>query len=461
MRSPFARSARFGAQPLAVESFLAGWRDSSRASTEIIPLDEVEQWSSGPDLDEIRHREGAFFAIIGIDITGPDRRWQQPIIDQPEVGILGTAVRITDDTMHCLMQAKAEPGTVGGLQLGPSVQATRSNYTRRHGGKAVPYLSHFLGDDAAVQGFDVSQSEQGARFLGKHNRNMVRFVGDDMVTEEGFEWFTVGELHHALRSGDYINFDARTVLAGLGALEASRTSAEGGHDDFSGLLARSLRAGAPARNELDEIIGWLREARRARFTVNRTALRDLDGWAYRDGRIEHEEGAFFSVVGARVTASGREVSQWCQPLIVEQSLALLGLAVTVIDDVLHVLLRAIREPGLATGAEIGPTVQAVPETYLRMPSLPRPECLDLIMPTGGGTVLYDNVLSGEGGRFYEARQRHLITLVDPVDEPPGHRWVAVHQFSELLGRGLLVNEQARSMFACLMSLLTPPSPDQG
>ena len=34
------------------------------------------------------------------------------------------------------MQAKVEPGNINSIQLSPTLQATRSNYTKAHGGIA-------------------------------------------------------------------------------------------------------------------------------------------------------------------------------------------------------------------------------------------------------------------------------------------------------------------------------------
>ena len=438
----------------AVNDFLIRSREKSRATTEIIPLDEVDEWIVD-DLS-VRHISGAFFKIVGLRVHIESYTWDQPIIDQPEVGILGTAVRVRDGvTMECLMQAKAEPGTVGGVQLGPTVQATKSNYSRRHGGREIPYLNQFLGDAATVQGFDIAQSEQGARFLEKNNRNIVVFVNDDTPVHDSFAWFSIGDVHRALGTGDLVNFDARTVLAGLGALDAWRAIPDSSHDDISALLSHSLADMKNSQYNLDMLLAWLRiERNKLRRRIERVSLSQLREWRRYNGRIIHSRGGFFQVVGARISAVGREVDEWCQPLIIEENTALLGLAVAVINGTVHVLLRATPEPGLTKGVELGPTVQVVPKNYRCLPELPRPTGWDIV-DVGNGSVIYDQTLSGEGGRFYKARQRHLIVLIDRADEPPGYRWVSLYQFAELIRRGHLVNEQARSLFACLLSRLTP------
>lgn len=69
--------------------------------------------------------------------------WDQPIINQPEVGYLGFIVKEFNGVLHFLMQAKIEPGNVNHVQLSPTIQATRSNYTQVHQGAKRYILSTF------------------------------------------------------------------------------------------------------------------------------------------------------------------------------------------------------------------------------------------------------------------------------------------------------------------------------
>ena len=42
------------------------------------------------------------------------------------------------------MQAKIEPGNINKIQLSPTIQATKSNFTQKHGGRKPNYLEYFL-----------------------------------------------------------------------------------------------------------------------------------------------------------------------------------------------------------------------------------------------------------------------------------------------------------------------------
>jgi len=70
--------------------------------------------------------------------------------------------------LYFLMQAKIEPGNINAVQLSPTLQATKSNYTQVHKGNVPLYLSYFLEErkDVTIL-LDQLQSEQGARFLKK------------------------------------------------------------------------------------------------------------------------------------------------------------------------------------------------------------------------------------------------------------------------------------------------------
>ena len=64
------------------------------------------------------------------------------------------------------MQAKIEPGNVNYVQLSPTLQATKSNYTQVHKGRKPLFLDYFQERDNCEVLLDQFQSEQGARYPG-------------------------------------------------------------------------------------------------------------------------------------------------------------------------------------------------------------------------------------------------------------------------------------------------------
>ncbi|MFG1709997.1 NDP-hexose 2,3-dehydratase family protein [Nonomuraea sp. M3C6] len=419
-----------------------------------LPLEELAGWREDPATGDLRHASGRFFAVEGLDVRRPGwavPAWSQPIINQPEAGILGILLRRVEGEPQLLMQAKNEPGNPGGPQLSPTVQATRSNYTRVHQGRAVPYLDFFRQPQGRVLA-DVRQSEQGAWFYRKRNRNMVVEVAEDVEAAEGFRWLPLRRVRELLSVPDLVNMDARTVLACLPFLDG----AHGG--EFGAAVARSRDPRWGARHHTAELLSWL-SGIRSTVDVQATPvpLNQVRRWRRAEGRISHETGGFFDVIGVRVQANGREVGGWTQPMIAPVGTGVVGFLVRRIGGVVHALAHARVEPGYTDVVELAPTVQCTPGNYDHLPPQARPPLLDALLDAAPERVRFDTMLSEEGGRFYHARNRYLVVEVDedPLPGHPAFRWIALHQLDELLRHSYYLNVQARTLNACLHGLAHP------
>ncbi|BDM71245.1 NDP-hexose 2,3-dehydratase [Streptomyces nigrescens] len=461
-----AESAAAGAfaDTADVVRWFAEYGKRAYTRTERVPLEELKDWKQDPGTGDISHHSGKFFSIEGVEVHvpgAPVAHWSQPIINQPEVGILGILAKEFDGVLHFLMQAKVEPGNVGGLQLSPTVQATRSNYTRVHGGRPVPYLEYFLDTEDHHIVADVRQSEQGSAFLRKRNRNMVVETADDVHVRDGFRWLTLGQLHRLLALDDLLNMDARTVLACLPLAHPELPSVHGRPDEgFRDALLRSAGAPSGTLHTLGELLSWITQARsRTDVRTARVPLAGLPGWQHRDGRISHESGRFFDVVGVSVEAGGREVARWSQPMIAPYGTGVAAFLVRRFRGVLHILAHTRVEAGYLDVIELAPTVQCTPANYELLPPEARPRFLDTVLGAPRESIRYDTVLSEEGGRFHHARNRYLIVETDAEVRPddPEFRWCSLHQLVELLRHSHYLNVQARSLVACLHSLLSGPA----
>ena len=420
----------------------------------VIPLTALAGWAGDFDTGNISHHTGKFFSVEGVAVDipdGPVTNWTQPIINQPEIGILGILVKQFDGVLHFLMQAKVEPGNANGLQLSPTVQATRSNYTQVHKGKAVPYLEYFRDTSRHHVITDVRQSEQGSWFYQKRNRNMVVEVTEDVPVLDGFSWLTLGQIHQLLAVDDLVNMDARTVLACLPFHGPGLVSVLAPSDDsFRSALARSCGPDAGSLHGQNEVLRWITDVRsRARVYTSMIPLKDVRHWHNTDGTLSHDSGRFFDLIAVKVQARGREVQEWTQPMIRPSSTGLVAFLVARIGGVLHVLVHALVQPGCMDVAELAPTVQCAPDNYA---DLGRPLFLDEVLKSTD--VRFDVTLSEEGGRFYHARNRYVIVEVDagPEHDHPDFWWMTVNQITELLQHSHYVNVEARSLLACLHSL---------
>ncbi|MER7013295.1 NDP-hexose 2,3-dehydratase family protein [Saccharopolyspora sp. NPDC000359] len=404
------------------------------------PLDRLDGWHFDTGTTNLVHRSGRFYSIEGLEVSTDHREvetWTQPIILQPEIGILGILVKEFDGVPHCLMQAKMEPGNVNVLQLSPTVQATRSNYTRVHQGNAVPYLEYFVAPRRGRVVFDALQSEQGSWFLNKRNRNMIVEVTEDVELRDDFCWLTFEQLGELLREDNLVNMDSRTVLSGLPFLDRP------GGAEFGG----------PAAHHTEELLSWFTEAR-SRYRLDRRTLplAQVRGWVRDDELIRHESGRYFEVVGVDVQASNREVTSWSQPMIKPSDRGVIAFLARWIDGTFHVLVQARTEAGTSDVVEMSPTVNCIPSNYRGSPVSQRPRYLDQVLMAPASKVLLDVVHSEEGGRFYHAENRYLVVEVDedfPVEVPADFVWMTPEQLVGFVRYGNYVNVAARCLLTCM------------
>lgn len=167
---------------------------------------------------EILNRKRSFFSITGMrHFEDGEFIGEQPIIIQSEIGYLGIICKKFDGVLHFLMQAKIEPGNINCVQISPTLQATKSNFTRAHGGKFPAYLDYFENSAKYYVIYDQIQSEQSSRFFRKRNRNMIMYLTEDQEIEAGtnFKWMTLGQIKTFMKINNLVNMDSRTVLSGL------------------------------------------------------------------------------------------------------------------------------------------------------------------------------------------------------------------------------------------------------
>ncbi|MEU7714531.1 NDP-hexose 2,3-dehydratase family protein [Micromonospora chalcea] len=440
-----------------IHEWLAGWRRRAGMRVDVVPLAGLRGWHQDADTGVLAHGSGRFFRVEGLSVEVPGAavpRWDQPVLHQPEVGILGLLARRDGDTLRVLVQAKAEPGNQDGHQIAPTVQATRSNWTGVHGGRPVPFLHHFRDPDPRRVLVDVRQSEHGSWFLRKRNRNMVVLTDEDIVPPPGFRWLSLAQLHRLLRHDDLVNMDTRTVLSCLPA-ELTARAAGPAQDAFTAALRRSCRPGTGSRHRTGELLHWITDVRsRTEVGADRTALRGRAAWHLGEVSLRHDSGLFFEVIGVDVDAEGREVASWSQPMLRPCGQGVVAFLATRLDGVLHVLAHARVEAGFVDVVELAPTVQCTPATLDYLPAAARPPFLDQVLGAPPERVRFRAVLSEEGGRLYRARSSYLVVETDDVDlESDQYRWVTLHQVSELLRHSNYVNVSARSLVACLRGLL--------
>ena len=421
---------------------------------EKIPFAQMKMWHSDVD-GSLRHDSGRFFSIVGIDVMtdfGDNNHWRQPIILQPEVGYLGILTKEIDGVLYCLMQAKIEPGNVNCVQISPTLQATKSNYCRVHSGKSPHYLDYFVNAKPENIILDQLQSEQGARFMRKRNRNIIIKVDDDVPVFEDFRWMTLAQIKELMRYDNVVNMDTRTVLSGL-KISDFITPLDGMHgmSQFGKDLVLSAKTKHSYSSTRDHL-SWLANLKsRYDLLVNYCPVLDMPGWKKTESEIVRDDHRYFRIIGVNVTISNREVSTWCQPLVEPMQQGLCALIIKKINGVYHFLMQAKLECGNFDVFELAPTVQCLTGNIPRELQY-QPDFYPYVINAKKEQIVFDALQSEEGGRFYREQNRNLIIEAGddfPLEVPERFTWMTLRQIYKFLRFNNYLNIQARSLISAL------------
>jgi oxidase EvaA len=445
-------------------SWLESRRRVHQFSIRQIPWSELDSWSFDSETGNLRHVTGRFFTVEGLNVSTDyptPSVFYQPIMNQPEIGILGILAKRFEGVLHFLMQAKMEPGNINLVQLSPTVQATKSNYTQVHRGRCPRYLEYFIERSRGRVLVDQLQSEQGSFFLRKRNRNIIVETEENVQVYEDFCWMTLGQLKAVLQDDNLVNMDTRTVISSIPLVSSEdeaiafglAQSHSAGKRSFEGELVTSTlcRDGGLSANV--EIISWLTELKAmAEIQVQQVPLNALRGWQKDDLSIYREDRRFFAVIAVSVEADTREVPGWSQPIVCPCATGITAFVTRRIDGVLHFLVQARMEPGIFDMFEMAPTIQYLSGSGGIGPADMPPPFLDLVANAPRDRIRYESLQSEEGGRFYHYQNRNVVIEINESEElelPRGYIWMTLGQIHEFLQHNNYFNIEARGLLACL------------
>ena len=198
-------------------------REESDMIVEEIDVKDLEKWNIEIKSGNISHDSKGFFEIIGIKVSNTfDREvgkegWTQPMIAKNPGGILGILMKKINGIPHYLLQAKAEPGNIGKLQLSPTLQATTSNLLKAHGGKRPLFAEYFDDSNNPKIIYAKWQSEDGGRFYLKSNYNMIVEIEDDEELDipDYFIWVTLYQIKQLLKIENFVGPHVRGIISYL------------------------------------------------------------------------------------------------------------------------------------------------------------------------------------------------------------------------------------------------------
>ena len=402
----------------------------------------------------VRNKNNSFFSVSGYqEIEGDQIISEQPIIIQDEIGYLGIICRKIGGVLNFLMQAKIEPGNINKIQLSPTIQATKSNFTQRHGGKSPMYLDYFVQAGRNEVIVDQIQSEQSSRFYKKRNRNIVIRVDDDVRVTDSHRWMTLGQIKELMNEDNLVNMDTRTVLSCLpfpaaGLLEEEKGKAAGLFSDAA--LYESMFSPVDQR-AISEIYSNINDFKMYRSKSSRlVGLKSLKSWVVGQKEIHCRKPYDFKVIYCYIEIEGREVTYWEQPLFEATAPAVFGIFTCVQDGVRKFMVRIKAELGSFDGAELGPVVQLEPSNPRNeLNSLEKLFLKKLEKKEG---IIKDVMLSEEGGRFYHEQNRNAIIEVGAGEAgplPPGFFWVNFSTLNMMVQFNNVLNIQLRNLLALL------------
>lgn len=465
----FIRSLLDEEKSLVTSDYAIEWIRNQNKKTEVtvkqIPFSQLKDW--GFSKGSLNHKSGKFFSINGIEVLtnyGNVEKWQQPIINQPEIGYLGFITKEFNGILHFLMQAKIEPGNINYVQLSPTLQATKSNYSRVHQGNSPAYLEFFQKVKKEQILLDQLQSEQGARFLKKRNRNIIIKVEEEIEVLENFLWLTLAQIKKLMKVDNIVNMDTRTVISGipLGDLSVESVEVIGAFSNikfsnFTRGLLNSSAYDAVSVNSLNDVILFITDLKvKYDLEVENVPLNSLKEWIVGENSIHHKDKKYFEIIAADIKIGNREVVNWTQPMVKPVQEGICAFICKNINGVLHFVVQAKLECGNFDIIEFAPTVQCLTDNYKNEHSLQGLPFLKYVVTAEKERIIFDTFQSEEGGRFFQEQNRNLIIFAEEnFNEklPENYIWMTYSQIQTFMKHNNYINIQARSLISALSFVL--------
>ena len=198
-------------------------REESDMTIQEIGINDLDKWNVSSTTGNISHDSKGFFEIIGVKVSNTFNRevgkegWTQPMIGKNPGGILGILMKKINGVPHYLLQAKAEPGNIGKLQLSPTLQATTSNLLKAHGGKQPLFAEYFDESNNPKIIYAKWQSEDGGRFYLKSNYNMIVEIEENKELDipDYFIWITLYQIKQLLKIENFVGPHVRGIISYL------------------------------------------------------------------------------------------------------------------------------------------------------------------------------------------------------------------------------------------------------
>jgi len=387
-----------------------------------VALKNIKNWKITNN--SIYHERKKFFSIKPFFFSSNIKELNNtyiPLIVQREVGILGIIKRKIKDNDEYLLQAKIEPGNINKIQLSPTVQATKSNYTQVHGGKPTNYINFFLKKKFKILS-KFKLAEQGTRYLTKKNYNYLIDSGNYKIKiKDNYKWIKKNELVQLSKRNNFLNMDTLSIIScSIKKIIEKKTI----------LTFR-------------EIIDKYSRFNKKYFIERKIiSFKDLKKWTIHKYRIFDNQFKYFSIIGLKIITNCREISSWCQPIIKDHLKTFNGILICEKFGTMHYLLKVTLEPGF-TKARFTSTVLI--KNFDKIKKNNNERYFHFFKKRKG--IVLNKKSSDEGGRFYKNEVHNVICLIKEYNiiNRKNYLWISHNQINELIKKDMLTLE-ARNLF---------------
>lgn len=410
-------------------NFVTNWLQTqkkiNKLSVKKTSVNNLANWNYNDK--EIYHKERNFFSIAAFKFEARNikKSWSQPLIIQNEIGILGILKKKIQGNEYYLLQAKVEPGNLNGVQLSPTVQATKSNYLRKHKGKKTKYVNFFLKKNKNIKILKKKKlSEQGTKYLNKRNLNiLIDLKNENIKKNRNYIWLKKDEIKYLLKKKNIINMDTISVFS---------SSIKKIPNNFKLISSKKL-------------LNCLKKfKKRNELKRKKIFFSKMDNWIVNKKRIYDKKNKFFSIIFLDIKANSREVKKWSQPLLSNYRKSFIGLIVKKINNNIFYLLEITYDPG-DTNAKFTTTINI--KNFNNNKNYRSINYYNYFL---NQKKLNKYVFSDEGGRFFKNETFNCIRMLnekEPIKIKSNYYWVSHNQIIDLINKNLFSIE-ARNLFAC-------------
>jgi oxidase EvaA len=212
---------------------------------------------------------------------------------------------------------------------------------------------------------------------------------------------------------------------------------------------------------LEQTKDWFLEKKNnCQMDVSISPLGELKDWEFRNKTdlIEHKNKSFFSIIGIKVSNSTtREIkSGWDQPILKEKNNdgGIVGIIRKKSNDIPYYLVEAKAEPGNPDLVQISPSLQATYSNLEQSHGGRQPHFAELFLDPKkyNCKILFDQLMSEDGGRLYKKRNKGMIIEISEnysLTIKDNFCWLSLYQLKSLIKINSWVNPHVRSLISHL------------